>query len=254
MRLVCPGCGAAYTIRPEALGEAGRSVRCAACATVWHAAPEAPPAAESFAPVETAPARASVEAEVLPPEARPEAAAPPPRGARFESVERAASRRERRPRRPAGGASRPTNWSAVCLGATAILVLAGLFWREDVVRAAPQLAGLYARLGMTVNVRGLEIRDLAASVEYDAGQPVTTIRGRIVNIGGEVLAIPRLRYAVRGPDGRELLGWAGPAPRAAIGPRESVPFQGRLTAPAPGGNDIEVRFLAQHEARPGTAR
>jgi predicted Zn finger-like uncharacterized protein len=249
MRLVCPGCGAAYTIRPEALGEAGRSVRCAACATVWHAAPEPPPA-----PVEQPAARARVEAEVLPPEPRDEAPPPPQRGARFESVERAASRREPRRRRPAGGPARPTNWSAVCLGATAMFVVALLFWREEVVRAAPQLAGLYARLGMSVNVRGLEIRDLAASVEYDAGQPVTTIRGRIVNIGGEVLAIPRLRYAVRAADGRELLGWAGPAPRAAIGPRESVPFQGRLTAPAPGGNDIEVRFLAQHEARPGTAR
>jgi predicted Zn finger-like uncharacterized protein len=40
MLIVCPTCATAYQIQLAALGEAGRSVRCAQCKNVWHATPE----------------------------------------------------------------------------------------------------------------------------------------------------------------------------------------------------------------------
>jgi predicted Zn finger-like uncharacterized protein len=41
MQIVCPNCATAYEIKPGALGDAGRSVRCARCRTTWFAEPAA---------------------------------------------------------------------------------------------------------------------------------------------------------------------------------------------------------------------
>src|SRR5947207_11239881 len=41
MLIVCPHCATSYDIKPSALGDEGRSVRCQRCQTVWFAsAPE----------------------------------------------------------------------------------------------------------------------------------------------------------------------------------------------------------------------
>src|SRR4029077_6245975 len=40
MHIVCPLCFASYGISPAALGEAGRTVRCARCKETWLARPE----------------------------------------------------------------------------------------------------------------------------------------------------------------------------------------------------------------------
>ena len=43
MKIVCPTCTTSYDVRPAALGESGRSVRCARCRTVWFATPSEEP-------------------------------------------------------------------------------------------------------------------------------------------------------------------------------------------------------------------
>lgn len=40
MHIVCPHCTTSYAIGPNALGEAGRNVRCARCKQIWFARPE----------------------------------------------------------------------------------------------------------------------------------------------------------------------------------------------------------------------
>jgi predicted Zn finger-like uncharacterized protein len=43
MQIVCPNCATSYDVKPAALGEAGRSVRCARCKKVWFAEATAEP-------------------------------------------------------------------------------------------------------------------------------------------------------------------------------------------------------------------
>jgi len=43
MLIVCPNCASSYEVRPESLGAAGRSVRCARCRSTWFAAQSAAP-------------------------------------------------------------------------------------------------------------------------------------------------------------------------------------------------------------------
>jgi predicted Zn finger-like uncharacterized protein len=51
MLITCPNCEASYTVADTALGEKGRSVRCAKCKQVWHAVPPVPePVVEEWQP------------------------------------------------------------------------------------------------------------------------------------------------------------------------------------------------------------
>jgi predicted Zn finger-like uncharacterized protein len=43
MQIVCPSCTTSYDLAPTALGDTGRSVRCARCRNVWFATPTAEP-------------------------------------------------------------------------------------------------------------------------------------------------------------------------------------------------------------------
>lgn len=46
MRIECPKCDASYDVAPEAIGDAGRTVRCASCSTEWFQQGDRPAAAD----------------------------------------------------------------------------------------------------------------------------------------------------------------------------------------------------------------
>jgi len=266
MRITCPACAASYDIRAEALGPAGRTVRCAGCGTKWFASPDSDDAPEPF--------RAVAEPEVLPPLERP-AESPPRRTedptpatdtAGADGIEIAAARsaarrgratvRRRDTKRGSGeGAARSVDLYA---GWTVILVAAGLFagalvYRETIVRALPDLAAVYAAVGLPVNLRGMEFRDLATRIDTDDGRPILVVEGRIDNLTDQTLAVPRLRLAIRRAEGSEVYTWAAPPPRPTIAPREQLAFRSRLTTLPPAGHDIEVRFLHAQDGSSGAA-
>lgn len=87
MRLTCPSCAAEYEIDSGAIGESGRKVRCASCATEWFQAAPVASVAEAAAAVDAAAKAAAREREtrretgrdaVLSPESERAFAAPEP--------------------------------------------------------------------------------------------------------------------------------------------------------------------------------
>jgi predicted Zn finger-like uncharacterized protein len=71
MLIVCPNCATSYDVKPNALGDAGRTVRCASCRKEWFATPQPAPAARTEIPAEfaTPPVAAAVaEAAAAPPD------------------------------------------------------------------------------------------------------------------------------------------------------------------------------------------
>lgn len=261
MRIVCPTCQTGYEIKAEALGPNGRTVRCASCSSTWFAFPDAPAetAAEILQP-ENAEVRTETTSEppvTINPESEAEHATESSGPRLVRSVESGVRRRRTNKRAsakaPREGAS-PLASGLVVLGVLVACMAGAVYFREAVVRTVPDMAGLFAAIGLPVNLRGLEFRDITASIEFEAGQPVTVVEGRIENVTDVSLAVPRLRLAVRGGDGREVMSWAASATRPVVGPRESVPFRTRLTASVRDGSDIEVRFLAQRDARAGAIR
>lgn len=70
MVLVCPNCSSRFRVKPEALGDSGRRVKCAKCAHVWHATRDDLEAMGDAAPPPAA--------NNAPPAAPPQPAPPPP--------------------------------------------------------------------------------------------------------------------------------------------------------------------------------
>jgi len=148
------------------------------------------------------------------------------------------------------GSSRPSRpiWrlgGAVAAG----LVVAGLMIvattviaaRAAIVSLAPETAALYAGAGLPVNLRGLKIEALRATVMQKSERELV-VTGEIANLRDRETVLPRLRLILRGQDGRELYAWLARGPKARLAAHERVPFRARLAAPPAGVREVLVKF------------
>jgi predicted Zn finger-like uncharacterized protein len=242
MDIACPECAAAYEIDEATLGPAGRRVRCAACGTVWRAMPVAPPDAASAddRPPAEAGEPAALAAEPAPAE---EPAAAQPAGSRW--VDDAAGAK------PLPVWRRAANLRIGALAAIALLVFVALHQREHVVRLLPQTARLYAATGLKVNLRGIEIRNVQSRVVSEGEDSVLVVDGELVNVAGRRVDVPRLHFALLGPEGRQVFVWSAQADRPALQPGETLPFRRRLAAPPAEAREVSVRFLTPSDITAG---
>jgi len=117
--------------------------------------------------------------------------------------------------------------------------------RAAIVSAAPATAAAYAALGMPVNLRGLAIEGVRATiVEAAGGGQELWVTGEIVNLRQAETPAPNLRLALRGVDQRELYLWTAREPKPRLGPHERVAFRARLAAPPTGVRDVLVKLAA----------
>jgi hypothetical protein len=116
--------------------------------------------------------------------------------------------------------------------------------RESIVAAAPLTAGAYAAIGLPVNLRGLRIEDVRATLGEGAGKKILMVEGAVVNLRDGETAGLDLRIALRAADGRELYVWTTRAPKSRLARGERVRFTARLAAPPEGVEDALVKFVA----------
>lgn len=135
--------------------------------------------------------------------------------------------------------------------AMAALAAALLMWRTEVVRLMPQTAGFYSLIGLEVNLRGLAIRDVKVGTETVDNKPVLVIEGNIVGMARRAVELPRLRFALRDAEGREIYAWNTVLEQASLRPGEHAAFRSRLAAPPPEGRAVEVRFFHRHDLAAG---
>ena len=129
----------------------------------------------------------------------------------------------------------------------AVAIAAVFIWRSDLVRLAPNLAGFYDALGLTVNLRGLEFHEVTAVREVKDGIPVLTVEGYVFNPGPKAAEIPKLRMAVLGSNGRELYAWTAEPAQPMLAAGESFVLRSRLASPPQDGQDVLVRFLLKRD-------
>jgi predicted Zn finger-like uncharacterized protein len=277
MDIACPTCATAYDIDDGSVAETGRKVRCAECATVWRvfrdgrselmSAPAAAPAAAGPAPSTPieAPPLAPTEvdlaatAELPAPTgdllvestgqadaAMPEDTKAPPRGKAKITQGGKASRSAKG--RGLGGVLTPALITTII--AVGLLV-ASFVLRDRLVRLLPQTAVVFAAIGMPVNLRGIDIRDVKSRMVDDNGVNVLVIDGNLVNTRDSQAHVPRLRFAVLGDRGQELYVWSAQADRSNLRPGETLNFRRRLAAPPADSRDIAVRFLSASDITAG---
>jgi hypothetical protein len=132
----------------------------------------------------------------------------------------------------------------IALGAlVAALLFAVIGSRASLVRAVPDLAGLYAAVGLPVNLRGLKFTGVHTTHEMQDGIPVLVIEGEVVNVTRQAVEVPRLRFAILGPNRRELYSWTALLPRSMLPEGEVLAFRSRLASPPAEGKQVMVRFL-----------
>jgi predicted Zn finger-like uncharacterized protein len=265
MRIECPSCAAGFEVSPAALEPNGRTVRCAACKTTWFAsapslvladgefeAPASMPAptpavsvedradhealaavgkkadTQAVVTIENAPSVAPVEEEAPTP-------TPLPMPKRKTVAQFAPAARKSKLRFPLG-----------LVATLLVCVLSfGIVNRQSMVRAAPELATLYAAIGFPVNLRGLEFQNIRTRQEIQDGITVLAIEGDVENVVNRAVELPRVRLSVLGDNGVEIYSWTALLPRSILYPHERVSFKSRLASPPAQGKEIMVRFLTR---------
>jgi hypothetical protein len=137
-----------------------------------------------------------------------------------------------------------------------VFFLAAFFGaREAAVAALPDLAGLYAAVGMPVNLDRLTIEDVGAERTRTFEGSQLTIRATVHNLSQSGRAMPSL-VAELGRGGAPLGRYAFDPPSDTIGPGQSVSVLVELGAVPEDADEIELRFQRRGEtlAAAGAAR
>ena len=289
MHIICPHCTTSYAINPATLGAGGRNVRCSRCKETWLARPEdavemaaAVPDAMTASAQSSQPAASDAAAEWdamaqeeagrdapvvdspsisagWPDDNAPATDADWTVQARHDGHDEADEPKRSRlarlfslPPFPPIPILRGVNLTMAC-GAMAALLLALLFWRNDVVRLVPGTAAFYRMVGLEVNLRGLAFKDLKITNETVDGKPVLVIEGMIVGESKKPVELPRLRFSVRDAQGAEIYAWNAVLEQAMLKPGERAWFKSRLASPPPEGRNIDIRFFSKRDLAGGHA-
>lgn len=132
----------------------------------------------------------------------------------------------------------------------AVLVAAFLIGRAPIVAAAPGLASLYERLGLPVNLRGLDFGTVSMVRDVEGGAAGLVVSGEIVNPGGAPRGLPALRFTLYDGHGREVGGWSAEIDHAPLSAGEAAPFRSRLANPPEAARQLALRFEDAAEGKP----
>jgi predicted Zn finger-like uncharacterized protein len=132
------------------------------------------------------------------------------------------------------------------------LVVALLVWRADVVRLTPQTAAFYRMVGLDVNLRGVQFKDVKVTTETVEGKPVLVIEGGIVGQSKKPVDLPRLRFSVRDAQGAEIYAWNTVLDQTVLQPGERTAFKSRLASPPAEGKSIDIRFFNKRDIAGGS--
>ena len=250
MILTCPECASRYFVEDSKVGSAGRVVRCASCGNRWTARSEEP--LDLFEDPETPTLASQAEAldgasETLAAEGdEPPVSALP--GEELPKVFRARADAERRLRE---ATATGVIWAGMA-AAMAVVVVAALIFRIDVVKILPGSAGAYAAVGLPVNTVGLVIdrASIKAQPSMQDGHAVVIVTGSIRNITEHEVLSPPLRVELLSKDDKRVAGQLAAAADAKIPPGEVRHFSITFLDPPRSAKDLQIGFATE----PGAAK
>ncbi len=252
MILSCPKCATRFQVKAAAFPEAGRKVKCAMCAHVWHAMPiiaenDEPPLSESVSdaplpPLPSVPQTSNVPDEVglkSKPQAEQSGVRTPAKTRRDQTADMIWAGRDV-PRRSGGG----IKWVSAT-AAIAIMAAAMVQFRQSVVGIFPGLAPYYRGAGLEVDLVGLQISQIEArTVPDDKAGGVTTlvVTGKVTNVTSADRNVPLIHASLLDKEKHELHSWTFAASAKVLKPGESAEFQQILTQPPEETHEVYAYF------------
>ncbi len=282
MVIACPHCGTRYEVARAAIGAAGRQVQCAHCQKAWQATPVTASAASAAdAPLSGAVAEAAMDEDFAAEERRELASkvAAANRSAAeksvadahqrtLEEIKRAVaprtdlpataaaaldSRQQRKSQRaffrrqllanrrlPIARLRRTARIVAVV--ALTALLGGGVLLRTSLVGQFPALAGLYAGLGLPVNVVGLDFRNLRTLKSLQQGAEVLAVDADIFSVSPGEVKVPPVIVTLVGADGNAVYQWSVTPKASELEAGEVVGFESTVTAPPAGAERVKLSF------------
>lgn len=137
------------------------------------------------------------------------------------------------------------------LVAATVLLGSVIVFRYPIVKAVPDLAALYATIGLEVNLRGLAFRDIRMLREYNDGSPVFVVEGLIENVSSRTVRLPEILFSLRDDAEGELYSWTTRLSLTALPAGEVTRFKTELTTTPASATDILVRFKDAPQRRAG---
>ena len=132
-------------------------------------------------------------------------------------------------------------WGA--LAASVLFVVAGAtLFRVPIVKALPGMAGLYDKVGLPVNVRGLEFAGLNHQWMNKNGRAKLIVRGEILNITDEPMPVPQILFSMIDKSGLEFFQWTERAGPTTLQPKARARFRASIPAPADRVRQLKIRF------------
>jgi len=276
--IACPNCGTRYQVPYATIGAAGREVQCAQCSQPWHAmadepAPEPVEADRLFTPADEAALDAAFEAEAhgATPPALPAAVpidadhqrmldeiraaiAPKRKAGTVNALDPALLKKSRRDfdqrqqkifkRLPMARMRRTARLGA--LVALLSLLLLGFSLRSDLVRWFPSLAGLYATLGLPVNIVGLEFENTKTLTTLRDGKPVMQVTAKIRSISSQPVQVPPVLVSLLDAHDMPVYEWTVTPQAGEMDPGDVLDFTTEVNAPPDAATTVRLSFTDPH--------
>lgn len=263
MIITCPNCQSRYEIAAQALGDRGRKVECANCHANWKAlpVPESPASNDDdqlFTSAEEEELDAFFEAE----EARTGAKRPAEYGAdaakpgadragdskpvdkeRLARQRRALARRQMVLKRNLPQARLRRGFRMAMAVMLMTLIGGGIYLREPIVRSLPDLAGVYAAIGLPVNVTGIEFQDAETLRSQRNGVEVLGITANLVNVKGTQVPVPPVLVSLLNDEGATIFEWSVVPQAQMMQAGDWAEFSTQLTAPPEDAARLRLTFL-----------
>ena len=238
MILTCPDCSTRYTVKDDAVGPNGRTVRCSNCHSSWFVTPD--PDVMAFADNQRDDIIDVVrDAEPEPAVYREPAMAGGPKpvmGAHVHIRDRAD--RERRNRRLMGISM---IW-IVTLGILFIAAMTALAFRQAIVDRTPSASAVYKVLGLDVKLGGLDLEDPTTRNILIDGRPVLVVNGNILNNSRQIQDVPLIRLSLHDNSGEELIHWMVEPPQSSIEAKQRLEYVSQFPNPPIDAISLKYRF------------
>lgn len=127
-------------------------------------------------------------------------------------------------------------------GLLALTIGGGLIGRTEIVHQIPDLAGVYAAIGLPVNVSGLEFVNVETLRSMQNGVDVMVVTGQVLNVSGKQTRVPPIAVSIHDEEGNSVYSWSVTPLMRVVAPNDTIEFEARLNSAPLGAQTIRLTF------------